>query len=370
MNNFLTCSALLWRKQVPTLQLFTKPGEGPCDSSDSDFNEVPENDYAVVYCQIVMPAFQSRSMTAFRAEEVPNADGAVVRKFLRCPSDISLPGMTRFVRFPELIQVSRTEIVPVRDIAGPLARIVNLSMYGELVVGEDVDGRPSPMMASMDRGDLYYRFIVTHGEEDTPARQTMCSDNRCHAGQLWKPAEQGEIRWCNYCRRWMHVFCLASESTQVDITQVPRKTLSTYRQQHLGYLKTIVQGKDVPPRPHLPLGIDYDVDQDIHDKLGKVAWKEAMPKWVEIACLPIRRRTFPGKAPQTIELYIRHAISMCAKGQGNELAPEPTDIDREITGLESSLRAIKFITIKEIRKLRGVGGIVRYNCIGCSSQIL
>lgn len=40
-------------------------------------------------------------------------------------------------------------------------------MYGELVVGEDVDGRPSPMMASMDRGDLYYRFIVTHGEEDT-----------------------------------------------------------------------------------------------------------------------------------------------------------------------------------------------------------
>lgn len=82
---------------MPTLQLFTKPGEGPCDSSDSDFNEVPENDYAVVYCQIVMPAFQSRSMTAFRAEEVPNADGAVVRKFLRCPSDISLPGMTRCV---------------------------------------------------------------------------------------------------------------------------------------------------------------------------------------------------------------------------------------------------------------------------------
>ena len=82
----------------PALALFPpKPCEDTGD--DDDFGGYPRlpadvHDHRVIYCQLFAPAFVSPDLS-FGVGQVPVATGALVTRFLRCPSDISQPNMLK-----------------------------------------------------------------------------------------------------------------------------------------------------------------------------------------------------------------------------------------------------------------------------------
>ncbi|TRM58385.1 hypothetical protein BD626DRAFT_550729 [Schizophyllum amplum] len=198
-------------------------------------------------------------------------------------------------------------------------------------------------MAPMDFNDLWARYSVPDKNTDITLDLICTGGPQCN--QLWDPSNWGQIRWCRPCEKWFHARCLTH---RVDVAAL-ETLLDVWGQ---GYLKLY-----------------------------------PMPKttWAEVAALPIRRRTFPGEAPETIEVLIQHAIEQVEAGKGAEQVPDvgkrvPAPGKRRGTGNacgwlrdicpEAGLRPAKVILNKNLRQLRNTDGPRRFLCPNCKAQIL
>ncbi|KAI5887607.1 uncharacterized protein SCHCODRAFT_01133259 [Schizophyllum commune H4-8] len=221
-------------------------------------------------------------------------------------------------------------------------------------------------MPPIESNDLWSRFTVNE-KGDIPPRELMCMEYGCRHGRIWEPGKTGQIRWCRRCERWMHAACISKQRADVD--DLDREDLANFNQ---GYL-TFLLDKDARNRTDvsiqkLILGKDAARDVDVHDNQNRIN----MPRttWAEVACIPIRRRTRPGFAPETNELLVQHAIAMVEAGDGAKSVQGQRVADwLSEKAPEAGARALKFILRKDLRKLRK-DAIRRFLCTNCNEQIL
>ncbi|KAL1711921.1 hypothetical protein EV715DRAFT_297563 [Schizophyllum commune] len=340
--------------------------ESESDASSS-MQSIIECDVAQSYSMIVSPALYASKSSKFGPNEVCQADGAEVMIYHRCPASVNGERMESFIRYPELVAVSKTVLVPAERMRCELVRIVDMSENGELVVKAHGNGL-TPCMPPMDLNDLYCRFRIPTKSDDTPQREVMCSADACTMENLWMSAKRGQLRWCCVCCKWQHVRCLLLNGGPTTVAE-HTEDLDKWKQGYLKFLLSPDRPMDPPKKAELALGKSTEVDEDVDDRLGAVPWLETT--WDELACLPIRRKTRSGFAPQTIEVVITHALKMVRDGQGALEVPDPSLwlTKPSVGGRYAGVRAAKYIIRKELAKLRSEG-IRRFVCICCHAQLV
>ncbi|KAI5886772.1 uncharacterized protein SCHCODRAFT_01243053 [Schizophyllum commune H4-8] len=375
------CLVLKERKRVDLRLLPFNPDN---DDSDSDPDEPVTrssrrlaekaisdpalHDWAYSYVRLVAPAIEGGA-GASSSGGMLLADGAVVVKYLRCPGEVNGARMRERVRYPELIAVDTHVLVWANKFHSVLCGIIDLAIYGELVM-KIRDGRPVPCHPPVDNNDLTCRYHVPTAQDDVPvAREMMCMADMCTLGQVWNTMITGQIRYCIPCAKFFHAGCLEEHGSQVTVADM-KDHLDDWNQGHLHHVLRPDRPAERPPAPYIGFGVDADVDKDIDDTASALAWYETT--WAELACFPIRRRTNPGEAPQTLETVILHAIKMVKDGRGEEIVPDPAQWvrDPEVGGPQAGIRATKYLVAKDLRKLRGEDRFRRFTCIGCMTQII
>lgn len=354
-----------------------------------------------VAARFMGPAYTRSGNRSTRTPEGPRPPGAVVQQFHIVPTMFQQENALRVVRYPEHINVQETEIILAKQVHRKVCRVVVQTEYGGLVVKQNHDGKQVPCMAPMDFNDLWARYSVPDKNTDITLDLICTGGPQCN--QLWDPSNWGQIRWCRPCEKWFHARCLTH---RVDVAAL-ETLLDVWGQ---GYLKYLLPAR----RPHfaredtprMPFGWQFDpfelnykpaglaklnrandmsgwIAEDVHDEYRLYP----MPKttWAEVAALPIRRRTFPGEAPETIEVLIQHAIEQVEAGKGAEQVPDvgkrvPAPGKRRGTGNacgwlrdicpEAGLRPAKVILNKNLRQLRNTDGPRRFLCPNCKAQIL
>ncbi|KAL1751833.1 hypothetical protein FB107DRAFT_278308 [Schizophyllum commune] len=323
-------SVVTKRRSRPSLHLFSsEPREDPDGDEDPDGREDPDGDeefggnkpslpalrdYAVTYCKLLSPAFLTPDLD-LKAGQVPIADGALVTRFLRCPSDITQPNMDRFIRYPELIQVASPVMLPSAEII---------------------------------------------------ARQAICTEAGCVRGGVWNNGQHEEIRWCPNCHTWMHIDCLKAASGGAAIQDFA-DCLPVWNQEYLFYTFKTNRPTSGPPSLSLSFCVSIEHDTDFDDAEDTLAWPDTT--WGELACLPIRRRTRPRMAPQTIEVLIQYAIYMCRMKSSPARVPHPRLWLAHVSP-QSGVRAVKVLVANELRRFREGTGCGRYICINCHAGVV
>ncbi|KAL1690541.1 hypothetical protein GGG16DRAFT_114011 [Schizophyllum commune] len=328
----------------------------------------PLRDHAFGYARLVAPAIEG-GCSASSSGGMLLADGASVIKYMRCPGEINGARMRGIIRYPELVAVDTPVLIPLKKIHSDLCRIIDLSMYGELVMTLR-NGIPTPCYPPEEQNDVTCRYHIPTVHDDLPAdRQKMCLRDMCVLDEVWNTIITGQIRFCILCAMFFHVRCLVEHGSQIAIADV-EEHLDDWDQAHLGLVLRPDRPVERPPAPYIGFGVDRDVDKDVNDTAGALAWYETT--WAELACLPIRRRTNPGEAPQTLETVILHAIRMVKDGRGEEIVSDPAEWvrDPEVGGPQAGIRATKYLVAKDLRKLRGEDRFRRFMCIGCMTQII
>ena len=158
----------------------------------------------------------------------------------------------------------------------------------------------------------------------------------------------------------------------MTVGDIRRRDLVRFDQGHMSYvLDPGARKREVPEIKKLVLGIPgnaaFDIDMD--DTLNRFPIPRSL-RYEEVACLPIRRRTRPGFAPETNELFYQHAIDMVNAGEGRKIvrgADVAAWLEEKAPGLGT--RALKFILRKDLRKLRK-DTIRRFLCTSCNAQII
>ncbi|KAL1698562.1 hypothetical protein EV121DRAFT_168366, partial [Schizophyllum commune] len=320
-------------------------------------------DYAVTYCQLLSPAFLDPDLI-LKAGQVPIADGALVTRFLRCPSDISQPNMDRFIRYPELIQVASPVMLPSAEIIGK--QIIDCSHGEELCEVASMEGSRVPCMPAMDPICLYFRFCLPRDQCDVPARQAICIEAGCIRGGVWNNGQHEEIRWCPNCHTWMHIDCLKAASGSAVIQDFA-DCLPVWNQEYLFYTFKTNRPTSGPPSLSLSFCVTIEHDSDFDDAEDTIPWPDTT--WGELACLPIRRRTRPRMAPQTIEVLIQYAIYMCRMKSSPACVPHPRLWLAHVSP-QSGVRAVKVLVANELRRFREGTGGGRYICINCHAGVV
>ena len=191
-----------------------------------------------------------------------------------------------------------------------------------------------------------------------------CSEKMTPARE-WNPSTWNQVRWCRRCETFMHTLCITHYV--VDIADHADK-LDGYGQPYLRYLLDgHLRQRTGPPRMSLDFNDDPELQGDAHDE----AENHPMPltTWQEVAVLPIRRRTFPMEAPETIEVVVQHAIQKVLAGHGADAVPDFGEWLHAIAP-QAGLRAAKVILNKNLRQLRHGTPPRRYRCPRCLAQII
>ena len=164
----------------------------------------------------------------------------------------------------------------------------------------------------------------------------------------------------------MHIDCLKQNSISGAIYDFA-DCLGPWHQEYLFYAFKSNR-PTIGPRSHSPsFGTSYECDSDFNDAHDQIPWPDTT--WAELACLPIRRRTRPGRAPQTIEALVCHAIYMCTLNSHLAHVPHPKAWLPYVSP-QSGLRAAKIIVAHELRRFREDKGYSRYICINCHAGLV
>ncbi|KAL1671298.1 hypothetical protein EV122DRAFT_295560 [Schizophyllum commune] len=339
--------------------------EDPSFTSDDDV-DVHENAVPPAsYHSVVGPAYIRNDLDRFADGEVPIASGLAVKRVLLVPSDVDHPRAKMIVRFPEGILEEKITLVSGASI-GTMPRIV-IPPVATMALIDRVTGRA--VMPPCDPNDVWCRFRVATGDQDIiQLDEKICTED-CKAGGLWKAAEASQSRFCQTCVQFFHVGCMTEKMVMPGALKDHADHLAEYGQEYLRPLCT----RDSPPSivkvPSLIInGDSADIDADVHDTKNLVE----MPKttYAEVACLPIRRRTYPGRTPLTNEVLIQYAIQQVQEGRGDNRVEKLYDV-LVSSGLcpHASVRGAKTILWKDLRKHRGQV-MWWFLCPGCSKRLI
>ncbi|KAL1672085.1 hypothetical protein EV122DRAFT_225382 [Schizophyllum commune] len=223
-------------------------------------------------------------------------------------------------------------------------------------------------MPAMEPNDVWCRWAVPTWSEDIPSPTPMCVQGKCKMSGVWNPNQRGQIRWCSRCCKWMHVGCL--EALRLQCLDSVAASLDSWGQAYLlPFINNKTCGEQLVPIAGVHYGSRVEVDEDIHDKAKQIP--TISPSWQEVACLPIRRRTAVGNAPETNEVLIQ--LARVRVQESSNGADEPMGaMDEWFLGHcpQGSLRAAKWILYKDIMMQRSTVGIRRFICLSCRAQVV
>ncbi|KAI5887605.1 uncharacterized protein SCHCODRAFT_01103821 [Schizophyllum commune H4-8] len=316
-----------------------------------------EDDEDWLYARVIRPLFHRGDTQDKSPNSVPRAAGAQVHLYLRCPSDISDEHIDQAIRYPQLIKFAHAQSIEISEMIGLIARIVDQS-----------DHTSGPHMLPMESNDIW--SALTSDAATNIHLSLICLEDGCKVRQMWESERSGQIRYCRKCKIWLHVACLSSQPVTVD--DIRRKDLVRFDQEYMSYLLDAgARKREQVEIKKLVLGQPEhkDLDMDVDDTLNRFPIPRSV-RYEEVACIPIRRRTRPGFAPETNELFYQHAIDMVKAGKGRQMvrgADVATWLEGKAPGLGT--RATKFILRKDLRKLRK-DTIRRFLCTSCNAQIV
>ncbi|KAI5822013.1 hypothetical protein K523DRAFT_257636 [Schizophyllum commune Tattone D] len=331
--------------------------DGKSDGELDDHHSESDSDFARRYARLV----EINTITVRGALPRSVISGGF-REYLHCPHSISGKSMNALVRYPELVAKELLVTVDASDVQCHIVRILDLTRFGPLVQMVKA-GRLVPCFPPADGNDLYARFSVyQEGSDIVRPAALFCFERFCYADQVWKPATLSEIRWCKRCSRWSHLPCLLRWKWSLNLKDYEKEIRET-QQTHLLYLLSDRPRRDQPARLAIEFGVESAIDEDVEDKREAVPWPHTT--WEELASLPIRRRTRPGRTPQTLETVILFAMAKCGEDHGSDVVPSPREWIKEAGGPHAGVRATKLLVNKELRKLRRPQGIRRFLCACC-----
>ncbi|KAI5894473.1 uncharacterized protein SCHCODRAFT_02209947 [Schizophyllum commune H4-8] len=332
--------------------------------------EVDGADLNVMYCKLIAPAFRVGDVPAAYSGSIPDAAGAFVRVYNRCPGDVDSGLLMRqYRRYPRLLgDLSAT---PIRSdqIIAPVCRVVEQLDKTDLVIEHFENGKIRPALVPMDRNDVWCTELIGPGEDI--ARPTIICVNGCTEGRAWEDAFTGEVRYCRKCGKMMHVECLEADGPEIVDLSVYADWLEEFDQEYLRYLLRARRPKSRMPYKPPEFGKHLEVDEDVDDKDNKIPWPPKVT-YAEVACLPIRRRTSPGDAPQTNEILIQHVLDLLERGEVREGDPVPHPAEGgwfHKVAPQAALRAVKDILCRDLSDAR-TDNMRWYICIGCHKQLV
>lgn len=220
----------------------------------------------------------------------------------------------------------------------------------------------------MTEGGVGARVVADRVLQLSPPPE-ICLEHGCRQSRLWDVKRCGQIRYCPGCDCFWHVQCLGDPMYRPDVLRTYGDRLATSEQPYMLYLNSSEFKTGNIRIRRLKTNSVATVEQDIHDRQRRVT----LPKdcrWREIAALPIRRRTSPGRTPLTNEVLIRYARERVLAGHGADKIPNLHQL--LITdGLcpQAAVRGAKYILVKDLRKLRG-DTMRFFTCPKCKDKII
>ncbi|KAI4526898.1 hypothetical protein K525DRAFT_276851 [Schizophyllum commune Loenen D] len=377
----LTAGAWLVLTDAQRLPMDLRHSNGAHDDSgsepeDGDDMQVESNnsddgcDHAVRYARLIAPVVRSaRADAARRSRGPPRADGAVFAVLRRSPAELAGPRIRDLVRCPEYVLVDEEVVARCDEIKWTYCGPVDVSHLGELGLAVR-DGHLEVAFPPLDANDQVIRYSIPNIQSDIGAdHQRICVAGHCLRAQLYDPTRRGQFRWCAGCHTLLHVCCLQAQSIHIAISSYADR-LQQWAQAHFAFLLREDRPAEIPPRVDLVWDEDTAIDSDVHDAAGRIPWPATT--WIELACLPIRRRTNAGSAPQTIETVVLYAIRQVRAGRGEQAVPDPAFWLRspEVAGEMARVRAAKYLVTKELRRLRSGTDFRRFLCLKCGRQIV
>ncbi|KAL1671500.1 hypothetical protein EV122DRAFT_284869 [Schizophyllum commune] len=338
-------------------------------SSDEEDGEniamTPRLDFGIVISPAVFPS----TRTDFGEEELIEMPGVCFHPLLRL-GQIEDEGnygcVSSLPRYPELVMMTTKKMALSKQVVAKIVRVLlycdESRTHNYLIL--DKDG--NPCAAPSDRNDLWARILSDGSDWPEPPR--MCLQS-CLLNGIWDPSLCGQSRYCQRCRAFRHVKCLAS-SEIVDLPAFLREQPGFLDMSNQKYLQPLFD----PSRPvetvEIPWVVTYknlETEHDIHDTAGRVPMADTT--WGEIAMLPIRRRTSPGQAPETNEVIIQLARRQFPAWSQKKVKNLHKLLIEEGLCPQAGVRGAKYILLKDLRKLRG--HTMRYfQCPGCHAQII
>ncbi|KAL1751019.1 hypothetical protein FB107DRAFT_279082 [Schizophyllum commune] len=353
--------------------------DAPHDDSDLseageiDMDEpVDQHDVPLLYARLIAPAMHpARAEAARRGRRGPaRANGAAVM-VLRQWAELEGPRAKTHLRNPERVAIEAPVVVPCSRIVGQYCGAVDVSHLTELGI-DNRHGRPRLAWPPMDGNDQYIRHRIPSIRTDVPEREYICADGLCLVpGRIWDTTRRGQIRYCPNCLSFFHVGCLVRHGAEVALSDYV-DFFGEREQAHLHFLLQPDRPSAIPALPSVIWGNDTGTDADVDDAANLFPWPHAT--CAELACVPLRRRTMPAQAPQSMETITQEAIRRTRAGMGAEVVPDPAEAGwlrgPEVVGVAERVRASKLIVIKELRRMRSGAGPRRFLCMNCHHQII
>ncbi|KAI5895961.1 uncharacterized protein SCHCODRAFT_02723561 [Schizophyllum commune H4-8] len=255
---------------------------------------------------------------------VPMA-GTEVIHFYRVPADYGETStlIEEHVRWPETVAVRGGCYRTITLQEKMLVRIVTLYRDDEhenyLVV--DSDGKPC--FPPCDENDIWARFYLPdrdEGDIDGPI-PNICLERGCKQGRVWDVTRCGQSRYCSGCHNFFHVGCLGEPMHRPNLVQSCGDRMESFQQPYMLYLKSSTFKSESLFIKRVRTNQRRDLEKDIHDTFRKVGTPKDC-RWREVAALPIRRRTMPGRTPLTNEVLIQHAREKVLAGHGDREVPD------------------------------------------------
>ncbi|KAL1713289.1 hypothetical protein EV715DRAFT_296221 [Schizophyllum commune] len=351
----------------------SRPPSPEVDSESLD--EEPGPGYAMVIGHADSEIFtDDRYTTAVKSNE--EVTGTELVRFFRCPSDFGNEGtwIAEYIRWPEVV-ASYQGCYRTRTLLQKMfVRIVLLYENDRHEKHKNhlvVDSGGKPAFPPCDENDIWARYYLPEKSQLdilSPPPE-ICLEHGCRQSRLWDVKRCGQIRYCPGCDCFWHVQCLGDPMYRPDVLRTYGDRLATSEQPYMLYLNSSEFKTGNIRIRRLKTNSVATVEQDIHDRQRRVT----LPKdcrWREIAALPIRRRTSPGRTPLTNEVLIRYARERVLAGHGADKIPNLHQL--LITdGLcpQAAVRGAKYILVKDLRKLRG-DTMRFFTCPKCKDKII
>ncbi|TRM55142.1 hypothetical protein BD626DRAFT_543763 [Schizophyllum amplum] len=300
--------------------------------------------------------------------------------------------MLRTVRHPEVIcDFSRVQRAKVHgSITEPAGRfrprVVDIRK-GDLCIKVDEDGTRCFVLPPMQWNAIWCRFFVWDIDKRNGTGTDICFEGEDECGaevpRRWSPAHMEYVRLCGQCFTIWHVLCLETHGKQVNLLDDFEKQTIMENEQHahLRYLfSDEVTKRPMPAFNNFGFGKSLLKNFDIDDEMQAYSVPEGVT-WDEIAALPLKRKSFAGMAPASLEMVItearkqRKATKAARAGKGREGAPIPKSFEQWLDELKddrnASIRAVKIMLTSHLRVLRskGLPGQRWFRCPSCNAYI-
>ncbi|KAI5825016.1 hypothetical protein K523DRAFT_356351 [Schizophyllum commune Tattone D] len=259
------------------------------------------------------------------------------------------PNIQKRVRLPELFANPTAEEREVTELVDAECRVVRVP--GSLT---GVSGKKF-VFPPLEVNDQFERRSFFYGDTDWPETDDICvPDCSAESPRTWSPALFESSRLCTECTGIFHTRCLVRGQFLVSL-EAPDVVAAIQEKPTLAHLRVLldrhIQALPLPPYYNYGFGNEKEENEDVLDAMGEYPLVETT--FAEVAAMPLRRKCYPGVAPQTLEVVIQWARERVTQGEGDVLLTEDA-LRAELRRLhmEPVLRAAKIILLRYLRLLR------------------